>query len=361
MKHLHLPRSRRHRKPRAPGSAPGLIHLDPEARPPELRVRGYGPDAQDGAVVTDPSELARWLSDWPVTWIDMTGLGAGPELEAVTELLGLHLLAVEDVVNVGQRAKLEAYPDQLFIVAHMAFEEDATTEQVSLFLGEGWVLTIQEQSGDCFEGVRKRIETGGGGRIRSRGADYLVYALLDTIIDSYFGPFETIGAELDELEENVLGDPTPEVAERVHRARRAIVGLRKALAPHRDAVNQLIRDDHQFVVEETRMFLRDVYDHALRLVEIGEMYRDLTGDLMGMYLTVVSHKLNEVMKVLTIIATIFMPLGFIAGLYGMNFDPEASRWNMPELGWTFGYPFALGLMAAVAGGFVWYMWRKGWL
>jgi magnesium transporter len=223
------------------------------------------------------------------------------------------------------------------------------------------VLTIQERSGDCFEGVRRRIETGGGGRIRSRGSDYLVYALLDTIVDSYFGPFDLIADELGELEEEVLGDPTPEVVERVHRARRALVGLRKTLGPHRDTVNTLIRDHHDFVAEETRVFLRDVYDHALRLVEIGEMYRDLTSDLMGMYMTVVSHRLNEVMKVLTIIATIFIPLGFIAGLYGMNFDREVSRWNMPELGWAFGYPFALGLMAAVAGGFIWYMWRRGWL
>jgi magnesium transporter len=293
-----------------------------------------------------------------VVWFDMVGLGSGSELEEWGRVLGLHPLALEDVVNTAQRPKVEPFDDHLFIVARMA-HATGETEQVSLFLGDGWVLTIQERGGDCFEGIRHRLREASR-RIRSRRADYLAYALLDSIVDSYFQPLDEIGAELETVENEVLEDPDAGSPEKIHRIRRRLVGLRKSIIPHRDAINSLIRDSPDVITEETGMFLRDVYDHVLRISDLVETYREMTADLMSVYLTVVSNRMNEIMKVLTIIATIFIPLGFVAGLYGMNFDPAASRWNMPELGWKFGYPMALATMLAVAGAMVVVFRRKKW-
>ncbi|MDX1394186.1 MAG: magnesium/cobalt transporter CorA [Gemmatimonadota bacterium] len=348
------------RRRTAPGAAPGTLTFDADAPPAVLRVIGVSPERIREAPSIDVREIPRWLEEWPVVWIDLVGLGQGEELRGLGEHLGLHALALEDVANLGQRAKVESYESELFVVTRMAYPNDPATEQLSLFLGEGWVLTVQEREGDCFDAVRARLREDGR-RIRSRGADYLAYALLDAVVDSYFPAIDTIGDHLDELEEVVLGDPDPQVAQSLHRNRRALISLRKSIVPHRDVFQSLSRDLHPLIDEETRLFLRDVYDHVLRINDLVDSFRELTGDLMATYMTVVSNRMNEVMKVLTIIATIFIPLGFIAGLYGMNFDPSVSPLNMPELGWRWGYPFALGLMLAVGGGFVLYMWRKGWL
>ncbi len=354
------------RRPASVGSAPGTLRLPEDAPPPAIHVSRFSPAALEEFDVERVTDLAKVREGWPVVWIDVVGFGQGPELEALRDQLGLHPLAVEDVVSVGQRPKVDTYDEHLFIVTRMAHPDTedaegglASTEQLSMFLGHGWVLTVQEQAGDCFEGVRRRMREGSG-RMRARGADYLAYTLLDSIVDSYFPVLDRIGDHLEELEETVLEDPDPGAAQAVHRARRSLIALRKSIVPHRDAVQVLAREEHTLITPETGLFLRDVYDHVLRITDLVETYRELTSDLMSVYLTVVSNRMNEIMKVLTVIATIFIPLGFIAGVYGMNFD-RASKWNMPELGWPFGYEFALGLMVMVAGGLLLWMWRRGWL
>ncbi len=237
--------------------------------------------------------------------------------------------------------------------------EALETEQISVFLGEGYVLTVQERPGDCFDGIRERIRQGRP-RIRNRGCDYLAYAIMDAIVDSFFPLLEIAGSRLDELELLILREPQKEHITGLYDLKRSLISLRRYLVPLRELITVLVREDLVFFSDQTRVYLRDCYDHARQAVDLVESYRDVAGGLMDLYLSLMSQRMNEVMKVLTIIATLFIPLSFIAGLYGMNFDPGVSRWNMPELGWPFGYAFAWGLMLSVAGGMLVYFWRKGW-
>ena len=234
------------------------------------------------------------------------------------------------------------------------------TEQVAFFLGKEYVVTFQEHAIDCFEPVRDRIRRAKG-RIRKAGPDYLCYALIDTIVDAYFPALERHGDQLEELEDKIVTRPEAEHVGQLHDLKRDLLMLRRAIWPHREMINELIRDEKSFIAADTRIFLRDCYDHTIQLMDIVETYREIASGLLDVYISSVSTKLNEIMKVLTIIATVFIPLSFIASLYGMNFDRAASRWNMPELGWPFGYPLVLLLMLATAGGLMGYFWRKGWL
>lgn len=342
----------------APGTSPGTLRLDSDAPPLQVDVYGYGVESFKRSADMPLDRLGEWRQRHSAVWVDIDGHGSGDELRALGEDFGLHPLALEDVINPTQRAKVEAYDDHLFIVARMPAGNEGDSEQLALFLGDGWLLTIQERPGDCFDAVRQRLERDGT-RIRSAGADYLAYALLDALIDAWFPVLENLGDHLEEVEDQVLDGTGDDTVAAIHNIRRLLLSLRKAVTPHRELINTLLRDDSPLISEQTSVFLRDVYDHVLRINELAETYRELSSDVMATYMSVVSNRMNEVMKVLTIIATIFIPLGFIAGLYGMNFDP-ASPWNMPELGWRYGYPFALGVMAGVAGVFVWWIWRKGW-
>jgi magnesium transporter len=342
----------------APGTRPGTLATDPEASPPEIQVIAYGPDTLNEVVVTDAEGLRPLLGESPVLWVNVYGVGHGVSLQAIGDLFDIHPLTLEDVSNVHQRAKVEPYGQYLFVIARMPAGEPPETEQISMILGPAFVLTFQERPGDHFDPVRERIRAGRA-RMRGGGASYLAYALIDAVVDSYFPVLDQLAEELEALEEEVLTDPSSDTAGGIHSIRRTLLGLRKVVGPH--AVNALLRGDSDLVTSQTELFLRDVYDHTVRITELAEAYRELSSDLMSMYLSAVSNRMNEVMKVLTIIASIFIPLGFIAGLYGMNFDPDVSRWNMPELGWPLGYPFALLLMLIVGGGFLWFVWRKGWL
>jgi magnesium transporter len=233
------------------------------------------------------------------------------------------------------------------------------SEQLSLFLGSNFVVTIQQFPGDCFDAVRDRIRTSRG-KLASGTADYLAYSLLDAIVDSYFPVVDRLADELDTLEEQVDSSRSPRLISELHRVRNCILVGRRSVRPLRDAINQLIRDPSPFIREETKFFLRDCHDHCIQIIELLETYRELCSDLRDYYVSMISFRMNEIMKVLTVISTIFIPLSFIASVYGMNFDTD-SPWNMPELGWRFGYFFALGLMALTALGFVFYFWRNGWL
>jgi magnesium transporter len=344
-----------------PGSRPGQLDTAPAAGKPAIRVIAFSPDALQERQVSDVPSLLDMRRSFPTLWIDIVQFGDADLLAVIGEAFGLHRLALEDAINTHQRPKVEEYEDHLFIVALMLNRTGATdTEQVAFFLGEGYLITFQERPGDCFENVRARLRTATG-RIRDAGPDYTCYALLDAIIDSYFPALEDAGDRLEALEDRVVAAPELGNIAELHDMKRSLLLLRRAIWPHREVFNNLIRDEHPLIAPETRPFLRDCYDHTVQLMDIVETYREMASGLVDVHISSVSMKLNEVMKVLTIVATLFIPLSFIASVYGMNFDRETSPWNMPELGWRLGYPFALALMAGSAAGLVWYIWRKGWL
>lgn len=353
-------RERRKRRP-PPGSPPGTLAPDPSAHRPVIRVFAYGPDEIEEREIAELDELKGLLKAWPVTWLNVDGLGDLDVIRQLGEIFGLHGLALEDVVNLHQRPKAEGYDDHIFIVTKMAaMDAPYGREQVSMFLGQTYLLTFQERPGDSFDLVRERLRKGRG-RIRQANADYLAYALLDAVIDGYFPILERYGDLVEDLEDAVLRSPEPDLVPRLHALRRDLSNLRRDIWPQRDMINALIRDTSPVMVEPTHVYLRDCYDHTVQLLDLTETYREVTAGLFELYLSNVSTKMNEVMKFLTVVATIFIPLGFIAGLYGMNFDPGASPWNMPELRWPWGYPFALGLMAAVGLGLVFFFRYRGWI
>lgn len=349
------------RRSTAPGDSPGTLAPQADALAPQLDYMRYGggrPLAEGQNIGL--AELDSLLEGPGVLWLDVTGLGDRALLEGIGARFGLHPLALADVVNLPQRPKAEVYGEQVFVVARMpAAALPLDSEQVSLFLGPGFVITFGEKPGDVFGPLRRRIREGRPGLVDG-GADYLAYALIDAIVDAYFPLLEDYGEFLEDLEDEILLRPRQELVPRLHHLKRDLLNLRRYVWPLRDLLSALYRDENPRIAPATRLYLRDSHDHAIQLMELVESYRDMAASLMDLYLSSISNRMNEVMKVLTIIATLFMPLGFIAGLYGMNFDTR-SRWNMPELSWPFGYLFALGLMVAVALGMLAYFRRKGWL
>ncbi len=344
----------------APGAVPGEIDTRPEPATGALRVLAYGPETLREADVT-PEQLAGLRNSAPVVWVDVIGHG---HVEALGSVFALHPLALEDAIHTHQRPKVEDYRDVGYIVVRMpSLDGDLQLEQVNLFIGPGYVITIQEHSGDCLEPVRKRIRYDKG-RIRRMGADYLAYCIIDAIVDHYFPIVETYGDRLETLEDCLMDENPPGAAGAVHELhaiRRDLHHLRRVLWPTREAANLLARGDIGSVTPETQLFFRDCADHVSQLLDGVDSCRELISALMELHVTAISQRTNEIMKVLTLIATLFIPLGFVAGVYGMNFDHSTSSWNMPELSWTFGYPFALGLMAAMATVLLVYFRRKGWL
>ncbi|MCC6746752.1 MAG: magnesium/cobalt transporter CorA [Deltaproteobacteria bacterium] len=344
-----------------PGSPPGTLAPDPEASRPEIRVFAYGPERLLEQVLTDPAELGAILAAWPMVWVDVDGLGDAHVISEIGKVFGLHPLAIEDVISGHQRAKVEPYGEHFFVVARMAMYEEALyTEQVSLFLGQNFVVTFQEIPGDCLEPVRIRLRKGSG-QIRSSGSSYLAYALLDAIVDGYFPVLERYSERLENLEDEVVSQPSAHVVPRIHQAKRDLLHLRRSIWPLRESLNSLVRDPTELISEHTRVHLRDCYDHTVQIIDLVETYREIGSGLLDVYLSSISNRTNDVMKVLTIISTIFIPLTFIAGVYGMNFDRSRSPFSMPELGWYWGYPACLGLMAIIAAGLVAFFWRKGWI
>jgi magnesium transporter len=321
----------------------------------------YGPDGIEERELHAKEEIEGLRGTRPVLWINVTGLGDAALIARLGEVFGLHSLSLEDVINAHQRPKAEDYTDHMFIAARMIHMQGGIeTEQIAMFVGHDFLITFQERPGDCFDAIRNRLRQGKG-RLRHAGPDYLCYSLIDAITDDYFPALEHYGEALEALEDQVVTEPEPVHIQRLHEHKRELLLLRRAIWPHREMVNSLIRDAHPVFTDTTRLYLRDCYDHAIQLMDILETYREVASGLVDVYISSVSAKLNEIMKMLTIIATIFIPLSFIASLYGMNFDPEVSPWNMPELNFYFGYPLALLMMAAVAGILLWYFWRKGWL
>jgi magnesium transporter len=343
-----------------PGDAPGQINVDPNAEPTRIRAIGFGGSEILEREIKDVHEIRNLMMHAPKLWIDVTGLGSEPTLRSLGELLQLHPLAMEDVVNVHQRAKVDDFDDSLFVIARMIDSDDpASTEQLSFFLKQNILISCQERPGDCWDPLRHRIRQQRSNIVHS-GVDYLLHSLLDAVIDSYFPAIDRIVEQVDALELEIIESVQPHQMQRVHELRGQLLAIRRAIRPHREMVNELVRDTKPTISQETRVHLRDCYDHVIQVIDTVDTYRELTSDLRDFYLSSVSNNMNEVMKVLTIISTIFIPLSFIAGVYGMNFSND-SPWNMPELYWEYGYLFSLGLMGVVAGSLLVYFRRRGWI
>ena len=345
------------------GDEPGLDRGLANAPNPKIQVLAYGPEGFEEFEALDLGQISPVLKRMAVTWVNVDGHTNASTISRLGEVFNIHHLALEDVMNVRQRAKVEQYGTNEFIVARMVMlGERLETEQFSIYLGENFVVTFQEEDrpSDNFDEVRDRIRKDRG-RIRTTGPDYLVYALLDAVVDAYFPVLEAYGERLEDLEDEILECAVRSTLHRIHAIKRDLLVLRRAIWPMREAINLLYRDPQPIIKDETRIYLRDCYDHCIRIIDLLETDRELCSDLMDVYLSSVSNKLNEVMKMLTIITSIFIPPTFIAGIYGMNFNTRASSLNMPELNWYYGYPFALMLMVVFAGGLLWFLWWGGWI
>lgn len=349
------------RRPRPqPGEAPGTLLHDPDAPRAVIRVLAYGPDEYVEKTIENPEEIRSWIGKWPVLWVDVSGAGDAHAVGSVGDIFNVHRLALEDVVNLGQRTKLEEYAGHLFLVANILhFTDQLFTEQLSLFNGADFVLTFQENPGDSLEAVRERIRKKRG-RIRDAGADFLAYALLDCLIDHYFPVLDLYNDRLERIEEDVLIGEDREILARLHDIRRDLRLLKRMMFQVRDATERFMSGAHARVTESTRIYLRDCHDHTIRAIDQVELFMELAQDLSSLYFSKMSHRMNEVMRLLTLIATIFIPLTFVTGIYGMNFSTEASPFNMPELSWRFGYLFFWALMLGIVGGLLLYFRRRGW-
>ncbi len=342
-----------------PGTIPGTLNIDRDAPPTKISIIDYNQNKVIPKNITAPEDCANYLDTESVSWVDVQGLGNTSVLQRIGKVFELHPLVLEDLVNVPERPKIEDYEDQLVIISRMVMPTEKAdgfhSEQVSFVLGKNYLLTVQEQpSLDCFDPVRLRIRNNKG-IIRKHGADYLAYALLDEIIDGFFPVLEDYGERIEDLEEEVIVNPTRKTLQKIYRIRRELLQLRRAIWPQRSAINALIRDSNELIGEEVRIYLRDCYDHAVQVMDMVETYRELASGLMDVYLSAVSNRMNEIMKLLTVFSWIFLPLTFIAGLYGMNFE------YMPGLKTRSGFWLCVTAMVTIAVGLLVFFRRSGWL
>jgi magnesium transporter len=356
----HMKRSIRKRSQKA-GLPPGtLVHIGRQpAEKAKITVIDYD-ETQFVEEKFDSIEACFAFRNKPtVTWINIDGIHESEIIEKMGACFNLHPLVLEDIQNTEQRPKIESYTDYLYIVLKMLYFDEAanavSTEQVSLIVGQNYVISLQEGlEGDVFGQLRERLRNEKG-RARKLGADYLAYSLIDAIVDNYFSILERLGEKIELLEERLVSNPTTTTLHDIHYLKREMIYLRKAVWPLREVVSIFSRTDSDIVQESTRIYLRDVYDHTIQVIDTVESYRDMVSGMLDIYLSSVSNRLNAVMKVLTVIATIFMPLTFLAGVYGMNFK------HMPELEWHYGYFILWGIMIAIAVWMLAFFRRKKWL
>lgn len=344
------------RVPRKPGMTPGTLVIDPSWPKPIIQVMAYGPDQYLEKRLNDVRELDGLIDKYRVLWINVDGLGDESVIRYLGQLFKLHPLALEDVVSLRQRSKVDDYETNLYTAMKMLSLQDGKLfpEQISFFLGSNFVLTFQEVEGDCLDPVRERIRKKGG-MVCNMNADYLLYSLIDAIIDAYFPVLEAYDTKLDDMEEVILQRPDASSVALLFEVKRDLMTLRRTLWPVREMAGALVHSTSPLISPAIRVYLRDCQDHTVRLLDLAETCRELDSSLMDFYLSIISNRMNEIMKVLTIIATIFIPLTFIAGVYGMNFG------NMPELHTRYGYFIVLGIMAILGlGMFAWFI-HKGWL
>jgi magnesium transporter len=348
-----------------PGLPPGtLVHVG-EKRQKKVTVEliSYNEEDCKEEIVNDLDKLKELPEEGRTAWINVNGLHDADIMKRIGDLFSIHPLVMEDIMNTDQRSKSEAFSEHLFIVLKMVkrgVKKGNGIEQISLVLGKGYVISFQEWKGDVFDPIRKRLRTKIG-RIRSMGADYLAYTLIDAVVDNYFPVLEEIGNEIEEMEIRLNKKADDEGLKRIHSIKRRLIQIRRSIWPMRDVINGVLREESYLMGQEVKPYLRDVYDHTIQVMDTLESMRDMATGLMDLYISLVSNRMNEIMKLLTVIATIFIPLTFIAGVYGMNFDPDSSPLNMPELEWYYGYPLIMASMLLIAIGMVVYFKRKKWL
>ena len=348
------------RNPKKAGQAPGtLIHVG-ERRIETARITliDYDAERMTERRVDRIEETYPFRDTATGTWINIDGLHDMAPIQAIGHHFGIHPLTLEDIVNTGQRPKFEAFDDYLYIVLKMLAFDPASgnihAEQVSIVLGPNVLFSFQEKPGDVFEMVRDRLRRGKG-RIRKTGCDYLAYALIDAVVDHYYSVLEQIAEKAEEIEQSLLEAPEQSMVHRLHHLKRELIVFRKQIWPLREVLAALIRGESALIKESTVLFLRDVYDHAVQVIDTVESLRDVLSGLLDLYLSTLSHRMNEVMKVLTIMATLFIPLTFVAGIYGMNFK------YMPELEWRWGYAAFWGLIVTLALVMFYYFRKRRWL
>lgn len=342
------------------GLPPGtLVHIgDTPEKDARISLMTYNPEGFEEQQYVRQDDCLPHLNHPGISWVNVEGVHDVEVIRKFGECYNLHPLVLEDIVNTTQRPKIEDYGEYIFIVARMiSFSPESviTTEQVSLVLGPGYVLSFQEGlDGDVFESVRERIRNGRG-RIRTLGPDYLGYALIDAVVDSYFSVLEGMGELVEDLEDELAQGPNQDILTRIIALKREIIFMRKGVWPLREVTAALERGESQLIGDQSRIYFRDTYDHTIQVIDGVETFRDLLSGMLDLYLSSVSNRTNEVMKFLTIVGTIFLPLTFIVGVYGMNFK------DIPELQWQHGYIYCWGLMIAISLGMVAFFKRKRWL
>ncbi len=339
------------------GARPGTLVIAADAPPPRIHVIAYSQAEVREEDITDPHALKGALDGTNTIWIDVQGFGDESLMRQIAEVFSIHPLAIEDIVNYPHRPAAEMFDDQLLVIARMVSldgPQQIEMQQVSVLVGEQYVITFQEHPCELLEPIRRRIRSGNN-PIRRRGAAYLAYAILDTVVDSYYPAVESIGDYLESLEDVVVSDPSPQLLQKLNRMKNQLVNLRRVIWPQRDAIHRLVHDESPFFDEHLRIYLRDTFDHCVQTSEVIEMYREMVTGLINTYLSSIANRTNEVMKVLTIMASIFIPLTFMAGVYGMNFEA------MPELKLKWSYPLLWLVMLGTAGGMLIYFRHLGWI
>lgn len=342
------------------GLPPGtLVHVgEKKVEKTKITIIDYDAEHLEEKVAKTVDECFSFKDKPTVTWINIDGIHEIEIIEKIGNHFDLHPLILEDIVHTEQRPKMEDFEHYIYVVLRLLtfdeIENEINAEQISIILGSNFIISFQEMEGDVFDHVRDRIRNSKG-RIRKMGADYLAYALLDAIVDNYFVILEKLGEKIEAMEEELVTNPRPETLQTIHELKREMIFLRKSVWPLREVVNSMERGESSLIQDSTTIYLRDVYDHTIQVIDTIETFRDMLSGMLDIYLSSVSNKMNEVMKVLTIIATIFIPLTFIAGNYGMNFE------YMPELGWRWSYPVYWMVVLTVAAFMVMYFKRKKWL
>ena len=335
------------------------MHVGEERHEPvKLSVIKYDGANFEEKTVGNVEEAFKLRNKSSVVWLNVDGVHQPEIIEQVGKSFGLHPLVAEDIASTGQRPKMEDFDDYIFVVVRMfrfdGEEGETKSEQISIIFGADFVISFQEREGDVFDVIRERLRNNKG-KIRKLGADYLAYSLIDAIVDNYFMILENLGESVEDIEDRLVTNPTSETLQTIHDLKREMIFLRKSVWPLREVINRMERSESPLINKSTFVYLRDVYDHTIQIMDAVDTFRDMLSGMLDIYLSSVSNRMNEVMKVLTVIATIFIPLTFVAGLYGMNFR------FMPELGLTWGYPAVLILMLAVALMMVMYFRRKKWI
>jgi len=341
------------------GLPPGtFVHVgDKKMEKVLITVMDFDEKAYEFKEVEKVEDVFPYKENTNISWINIYGLHEPEVLEKIGNHFGINQLVLEDIANTTHRPKMEVFDDFIFIVLKMIWYDEENSqlqvEQISLIHGKKFVLCFQERKGDIFQSIRERIKTNQT-RLRKSGADYLLYRIMDVIVDNYFLVLEKLGDQIEILDEEVINNPDKDTMQKIYLLKRQLIFLRKAIWPLREVVNSIAREENSLFKKTTFPFLRDLYDHTIQVIDTLETYRDLVTGLLDMYMTSVSNKMNEVMKVLTIMATIFIPLTFLAGIYGMNFE------FMPELKWHYAYPVLLSVMVIVFLGMLFFFKRKKW-